>query len=399
MGIDTSIVPVIMFHSVGLDQTPWIYHHLSESIRQFEKKIMRLQTAGYDFIFWDDLYRHMSGERTLPRPSVMLTFDDGYLDNWVYAFPLLQKYGIKATIFVNPEFVEPASEHRTKHGNGIEIPPEQAMGFLSWEEMRRMEASGLIDIQSHALSHTWYFSGERIIDFHDGSGRYPWLAWNLYPDLKHRYMTCDLSARVTRGYPVFQHEKALVARRFVPEPQLVRQITDFASQQDETFWKQPDWRDVLRSRWEAWAGRAGSSGHLETETEYEDRVRRELSESRRLISENLGKQVDFICWPGGGYNDQVLSIAREVGYKSWTLSSRDRSDYRNVSGADPSRVKRIGSSPHRYAKGRYIGPGTAEYLYQKIRVHQGDSLMTIRHKASQAFFWALKSLTGLPSTK
>ena len=44
--------------------------------------------------------------------DIVLTFDDGYLDNWVFAYPLLEKYNLRGTIFVNPEFVDPSLEIR-----------------------------------------------------------------------------------------------------------------------------------------------------------------------------------------------------------------------------------------------------------------------------------------------
>ena len=54
----------------------------------------------------------------------------------------------------------------------------------------------------------------------------------------------------------------------------------------------------------------------ETASERCERIREELSTSKQILEDGLNKQVDFICWPGGGYESETLEIAREVGYKA-----------------------------------------------------------------------------------
>ena len=99
MMADQSVIPVIMFHSLGLGERDWVYNHLSMPASDFEERVAYLKQKGYQFIFWSDLYEHMKGGIKLTGPAVMLTFDDGYLDNWVYAYPILKKYNAKGTIF------------------------------------------------------------------------------------------------------------------------------------------------------------------------------------------------------------------------------------------------------------------------------------------------------------
>ena len=141
------IVPVIMFHSVGLEKSDWCFSYVSESLVTFEEKIKVLVSSGYKFIFWQDLYNHMSGLKSAPDKSIMLTFDDGYLDNWVYVFPIIKKYGAKATIFVNPDFVDPNNSIRSNledvWSKKVGKDKIQPLGFLNWEEMRLMEKSWL----------------------------------------------------------------------------------------------------------------------------------------------------------------------------------------------------------------------------------------------------------------
>jgi len=377
------IIPVVMFHSVGLAGTDWIFSHLSEPLEHFEEKIAALSRAGYHFLFWDDLYEHMAGRWKAPKKSIMLTFDDGYLDNWVYAFPVLRKYGAKGTIFVNPEFVDPADELRPNiedvwegqcHEESLQVA-----GFLNWPEMRAMEASGLVDIQSHSLTHTWYYSGPTVKDFHrPADTRHPWLAWNARPERKPYYMMEDQSSFVPEGTPVYEHEKALACRRyFPPEPVLEGLIRFVRENGGPDFFLAEGWNERLRSRHSSLMMSHGNKGRRETEEEYRKRILFELIESKKLIEENLDKRVDYICWPGGGYNRTVLALAREVGYRSWTFASRDQSDFRNIPGVGKEQVRRVGSFSRYQIPGKPpVGYAGGRYFLCAIERHKGSLFHT-----------------------
>ena len=373
------IVPVVMFHSVGLEKSDCYYSHLSESLMIFEEKINALVSSGYQFIFWQDLYDHMSGSRVAPEKSIMLTFDDGYLDNWVYVFPIIKKYGAKATIFVNPDFVDPNNCIRPNledvWSGKVGKDEIQPLGFLNWEEIRLMEKSGLVDIQSHALSHTWYFSGPKLLDFYKpGDKQYRWLAWNMRPEQKPFYMLKDQSNFVPWGTPVYEYEKALICRRYFPPQEVAEKITALVRQNgDEDFFQQRDWKKDLQQYHDKLMKEYKAKERYESSKDYDNRIFEELFNSKKEIEKHLSKKVDFVCWPGGAYNKTVLSIATQIGYKAWTLSSRDQSNFRNSFGAGPNQIKRIGSF-HRYRgfKGEKIGNAVANYFLSAVKRHKGS---------------------------
>lgn len=377
------IVPVIMFHSVGLAGTDWVFSHISEPLERFEEKIATLSRSGYRFILWGELYEHMAGRRKVPGKSVMLTFDDGYLDNWVYAFPVLRKYGAKATIFVNPEFVDYTAGIRPNCDDLREgkISPSglQATGFLSWPEMRAMEASGLIDIQSHSLTHTWYYSSPAVTDFHrPGDGRHPWLAWNARPERKPYYMAEDQSGFIPAGTPIYEHEKALACRRYFPPEPVLEGLTLFVRESGGAdFFLTDRWKEELMALHASLMEAHAHEGRMETRAEYRKRVLFELTESKRLLEENLGKRVDYICWPGGGYNEVVHALASEAGYKSSTLASRDQSSFRNLPGIGPEQVKRVGSFSRYHLPGKpALGYASGRYFLCGIERHKGSLFHT-----------------------
>lgn len=368
-----------MFHAVGLERHAWAYSHISESYNTFEKKIKALFRAGYS-----TLALRESSKRCRQDKAVCLTFDDGYLDNWILVFPLLKKYSLKATIFVNPEFVDPHDIIRPQHdphmiGQNITMPVEHYAGFLSWPEMREMEKSGLVEIQSHALTHTWYFKGPEIVDFwHPGSATEPggpvWMLWNRFPEFKPYYLTkaAEYEKKIPYGTPVYEHGKSLETRCYEPnEPELEAEIIRYTQADGNAFFKNRDWKMKLDQIVRGYREQAGKKpkGRYETDSEYKDRITCELTESKRIIELNLKKKVESICWPGGGVSEEVVRIARDVGYKYFTLPSKWKPE--QAKGDYSDMIPRIGSMPVVSWRGHSLGYPTGRQFVWAIEMAQG----------------------------
>ena len=107
---------------------------LAVAEKDFDAQMNYLSSHGYVSITPDELYSGLNGEFELPPKPVLITFDDGYLDNYTNAFPILKYYGMRATIFVIPAFV----------GN--------YNNYLTWEQLLEMEEHG-ITVESHTMNH------------------------------------------------------------------------------------------------------------------------------------------------------------------------------------------------------------------------------------------------------
>ena len=123
-------VPVLMYHAVDDDLSLGIAELLVKPALM-EEQLIYLTENGYDPIFFEDLYQIDQYDK-----PVILTFDDGYEDNYTILFPLLQKYHVKATIFMISEFV----------GRNY---------YLTEEQILEMADSGLVSIQSHTATHPY----------------------------------------------------------------------------------------------------------------------------------------------------------------------------------------------------------------------------------------------------
>lgn len=366
-----SNIPAIMYHSVGRLMEDWKWSFLTVPWKIFEDHLRHLSGAGYQTVGFDQLIDHMSGVKELPSRSVVLSFDDGYLDNWTYVAPLLEKYSFCGTVFVNPEFVDPRDIVRKTIKDVWEARATEkeieVRGFMSWQELRLADEKGLLNVQSHAMSHTWYESSDEIVDFHyPGDGHF-WLDWNNRPEKKSFYLQHPTRSVVDYGTPVYKHGKSLAVRRFFPDRRETDHLVEFVKQHGgRHFFKKQDWQDQLRA--ESVNFRQGVELHhsKESQEDYLARIEFELAQSKKVIEENLQKKVDYLCWPGGGYNEQVREIALSL-YKGMTLSSSDSLDHNNRVG-DSSRFFSRQGVPYvesgeklSYTDGRYLVHFLLEY--------------------------------------
>jgi len=286
----------------------------------------------------------------LPRNSIILTFDDGYLDNWVFAFPLLKKYGFTATLYISPEFVDPRVIIRKNLEDvwkkEIKLDELESIGYLSWKEIQKMEKDGIVDIQSHTMSHTWYPISNKIIDFRNPDDSYIWMTWNNNPTEKP-LLQIDNKKIVRYGQPVYEHGRAIGTKRFFPDKNLDEFIINYVTERGgKDFFRSENWRKELFELTRNYKEENRLNERYESEEEYKKRIYYELRQSKDILENKLDKAVRFLCWPGGAVTTTALNIASEIGYISST-AGRDLDKIRkfliNKPGENPSRIRRIDS--------------------------------------------------------
>ena len=168
-------VPVLMYHAVG-DEI-WGYSDLFVSTAGMEAQLQYLQDNGYETIWFSDLAHIEDYEK-----PVILTFDDGYDDNYTVLYPLLEQYQAKATIFVI--------------GNAMGNPHK-----MTREQVYALAASGLVSIQSHTYTHGNLSAMDeaalrREMELSNAAlaaatGQIPYVL--CYPEGKYSYLTMDIA--------------------------------------------------------------------------------------------------------------------------------------------------------------------------------------------------------------
>ncbi len=133
----TATVPILMYHYISTPPvvTDKIRVGLSVPPEMFDAQVKLLIDNGFTTITLFDLYSHLATGQKLPAKPIVLTFDDGYVDNYEQAFPILKKYGQTGTFFV---LTGPADA--------------KDPAYLSWEMINAMSSAGM-DMQLHAKDH------------------------------------------------------------------------------------------------------------------------------------------------------------------------------------------------------------------------------------------------------
>lgn len=123
-------VPILEYHDTTyISKDPW-----AMSQTQFAEEMAFLSKNGFHPVTLDQFHAAKYNHASLPSRPIIITFDDGYVSNFTNAYPVLQQYGFHATIFMVSGFIG----HK---------------GFLTSDQLKTMEDSGLVQIESHTVHH------------------------------------------------------------------------------------------------------------------------------------------------------------------------------------------------------------------------------------------------------
>ncbi|MDC0006822.1 polysaccharide deacetylase family protein [Winogradskyella sp.] len=366
-----------MFHSIGCENEDWYRNWLSVSIDHFETFCKYLIKHNYESVFLDEWYENELNPSS--KKQIVLTFDDGYLDNWVYAYPILKKYNLKGTIFINPEFVQESEQIRSNledvWTNTLKKSELKPLGFVNWKELQKMEASGVMDIQSHSMSHNFYFHSDKIKDIYSGQSKYDWMAWLNKPNRKPYYTTENQEEYTPKGSPIFDFGRALSLRRYFPDKKFELCAIDMYSRAEYKENKAQLIKDLNIKLKEF-------PGFYESDENMEKRYRYEIFESKRILEEKLNKKINYLCWPGGGLNQLSVNLSIEAGYKASTgltkyIVNKNLGDYKNIK---------------RYAMNSFIETSTknhyiknSNYAVNLFKSHEGNKISKNLYRANKLY--------------
>ncbi len=131
-------IPILLYHRVLDSQDPSFDDHCV-SIGHFKKQMKALYQKGYQTVSLEKGIYNRDKQVNFPDKPIIITFDDGYEDNYSNVLPILRSYNFTATIFLVVDFVDSDEKLNTEP-------------YLSWEQIRKMQDQGF-EFQSHGVSH------------------------------------------------------------------------------------------------------------------------------------------------------------------------------------------------------------------------------------------------------
>lgn len=359
----TEHVPVFTFHSVGPDE--------------FEDCCRYLSDSGYRTITADDLNDGISGRRAMPERAVMLTFDDAPASVWTVAYPLLKRYGLSATTFAIPAIIpnDPKTYPNLEDVWAGDAVLEEILSrehgpvpTCTWSELREMQNSGIVHVESHTKFHALIHISPTIRDFINPATD-PFRIGHLSLPMVSVSGKDDVDRQVVLGRPIYEARPRMEARsRYFDDEGLREECETYVAKQGgRSFFDRRFWRRELLSVARDYRRKFGEKVRYESAEEREKALIEELGSAREILEGQLGKPVRHLCYPWHLGSEMAVRLSAHTGYATnfWGVLP-GRNEIRI--GTNPYYLPRIGPQYFR----RLPAPGRRP-LSDILKVHFVDS--------------------------
>ena len=257
----------------------------------------------------------------LDEKSILVTFDDGYKNNYTKAFPILKKYNIKATIFLNTAYI----------GNDRD--------YLDWDEIKEMYESGLVDFQLHTHSHYPTIRKAEIKGFFEKTEgdfvkREYFSIFREGFSEKEKAKIKDFRNLDFTGLPVFKIRSQISIKGMKLKEGFMDKYREIVNSEEFKGKSSKEQKIFLNKLF-----KEQKKEFFEeiSDEEFEKRVEFEIRENKRLIEEKLNKKAEFLSYPWGhAYKGNVEKI-KKLGIKSFVMTSGNASGVK----LNPEKIYRI----------------------------------------------------------
>jgi peptidoglycan/xylan/chitin deacetylase (PgdA/CDA1 family) len=141
--LSSTYIPILVYHSIIADNSLVIHSNYSLIESQFESQMRFLYDHGYICLSLRDILESSKINESKQRKAFVLTFDDGFEDFYIHAYPILRKYGFVATVFLVSDLI----------GKGSNCNDEMGTPRLNWDQINALIAEGF-SFGSHTCSHS-----------------------------------------------------------------------------------------------------------------------------------------------------------------------------------------------------------------------------------------------------
>ncbi len=144
-GNEMKNLTILAYHEVTSEPQPLMPEYAIEP-KQLQQHLDWLVQNGFQFIGSQQLLEAQQHNKALPEKSVLLSFDDGYQSFYQHVYPVLKQRNIPAVLSVVGRWLEPAEQQQVNFGGQL----VSRQHFLSWAQLKELQASGLVEIASHS---------------------------------------------------------------------------------------------------------------------------------------------------------------------------------------------------------------------------------------------------------
>lgn len=134
-------LPIIMYHSLLKEEARSGKYTVTPDT--FKADLEYISSKGYTTITMTELIDYVYNNTPLPEKPIIITFDDGYYNNFVYAIPILKEYNMKAIISIVGEYTDRYSRSGEANAN---------YGYMRWEDIKLAMEDGIIEFQNHSYN-------------------------------------------------------------------------------------------------------------------------------------------------------------------------------------------------------------------------------------------------------
>lgn len=317
------LITIFFFHKKGVPS--FTYHQVNPKSNitpeLFEEHLKILKEKNMTGITLTEY-----SKQQIQKNSVLITLDDGYYDNYIHVYPLLKKYNIKATIFLNTLYIK---EERKSSPSDLTLSKEEINYFsvnnfinnkdrgsehyLSWKEIKEMESSGLIDFQCHSHKHAPIFKNNFLLGIFskpsiDSSDLF------LYGDTHE-------------GFPLFEKRGEYSTKGVIIKHEFFKSFQNFYI----TTLKGKSNSEILKKGQEFINKNSEKYFYWETMEDFKARVLKDFLENKNLIEKNLNKNISSFCWPWGHIGKDIIPLLREHGIKTFVTTKKGTNSYKGNS--------------------------------------------------------------------
>jgi peptidoglycan/xylan/chitin deacetylase (PgdA/CDA1 family) len=305
-------VPILTYHSVSPDASwlPWA-DEITVHPETLRNHLATMHAMGCTIVSTRSLVEARRTGQPLPARPLVLHFDDGYLDNWLHAAPLLREAKAPATFYASLDFIAPGDSLR---GGGDD------RGYMNWAELSALGSDPLFEVEPHGIDHGRVPISTRTVGTLTASNwrSLAWMQWAQVPGAKHDWYLWENPPAVPLGTPVPESEGALAA------PALG-----------------------------------------DTEVEYRARVGAHLGRCADEFATHFGHAPATFCWPENRVSATAREIAAGAGYLATTGGAG-----RNTATEPPEVLSRIHAGDR--ALGLRFGAAERLHIRAVIGLFEGN---------------------------